>query len=214
MTEVNDIDAIEYEQEDAEEYVPSFEVSCEPMGGKAINFFAMKLVRQGDDRAVLQRILGMSPLLNACTIVGWVIILGLFGVLPLFSDGPFGYLVPLTLVVPMVMAYRMWRRFQPMTFDRAKGLCWPGKNRIDSAGRDHGISIDKIDCIQTLSQHTCGSEDSHDNHELNLVLNDPPGERICVLSCCDFNRFLDVVYDLTEFLDKPRWRPDDADSDE
>jgi hypothetical protein len=213
MTEVNEIDDdIEYEQEDEEQYVPSFEASCEPMGGKAVNFFAMKLVRQGDDLAVLQRIMGMTPLLNAVTIFGVVIVVALFGVLPLFlGDGPFMYVVPLMLVVPLVAWYRMWRRCRPMTFDRRKGLCWPGKNRIDSAGRDYGISIDKIDCIQTLSQYTVSSESRHSNYELNLVLNDPPGERICVMSCCDFNRFLDVLYDLTEFLDKPRWDPDDED---
>ena len=48
MTEVNRIDdCLDGEEEDQERYVPSLEASCEPMGGKKINFFAMKLVGRG-----------------------------------------------------------------------------------------------------------------------------------------------------------------------
>jgi len=212
VTELNEIgDAIDSDEEAEEQYVPSFDVSCEPMGSKALNFFAMKLVLRGDDVAVLRPIMGMTPFANICTLLGFAIGLAI-AVTSMWSiDGLIKYLVPLMFLISLGSVYRMWRRCQPMTFDRGKEIFWPGRNRIDSAGRDHGISIDRINCIQTLSQYSFDSEGSHSSYELNLVLNDPPGERIHVMCVSGLTRFIHCYFDLSEFLNKPVW---DADNEE
>jgi len=211
MTELNEIDDLaDGDEEDEERYVPSFDVSCEPMGSKALNFFAMKLVRRGDDVAVLRRVMGMTPFAKACTVLGLAIgvgfvVMGMWG-----ADGLIRYLLPLALLIPLGSAYRMWRRCRPMTFDRSEGMFWPGRNRVDSAGRDHGISINRIDCIQTLSQYSFSSEGNYSCYDLNLVLNDPPGERIHVMCVSGLGRFIDCCFDLSEFLNKPVWDANDG----
>jgi len=215
MTELNDVDdLVDGDEEQDEDYVPGFEVSCEPLGSKAISFFAMKLVQCDQDRAVLKRIMGMTPLANAAGILGLLIGVGfVFGAMWI-NSGPIRYLVPLMLLVPAIGFYRMWRRCQPMTFDRRKGLCWPGASRIDPAGRDHGISIDRIDCLQTLTQYNFGGDSNNSSYELNLVLNDPPGERIHVMCHSNLRRFIDCYIDLSDFIDKPVWDGDGDGSDE
>jgi len=123
-------------------------------------------------------------------------------------EGFHKYLVPAFLLFPACAGYRMWKRCKPMTFDRRAGVCWPGRHRMDSTGHDKGISIDRIDCLQTLSQYNFDGGESYGCYELNLVLGDPPGERIHVMCHCSLRHHIEASFDLGEFIDKPVWDPD------
>jgi len=70
MSNVNDVDDLaDGDEEQEEDSVPGFEVSREPLGSKAINYFAMKLVQCGEDTAVLKRIMGRGTDNDECRVM-------------------------------------------------------------------------------------------------------------------------------------------------
>jgi hypothetical protein len=101
--------------------------------------------------------------------------------------------------------YWAWRSGMPVTFDKIAGCFWRGRRKRGADGQDTAIPFDRIDCLQVLVKYVSGSDSSYYSYELNLVLNDPPGERFCVMAHGKAELFWDDACELAEFLDKPIW---------
>ena len=209
MTELDDIDGVDdvIDDDDEETYLPEFEVSCEPMK-RGANFRTMKLTFPRPDLAVVSRTLGMILFSGAFMVVGAAA--AVMGVVACMGE-----LTSANMILPPIFAlgfggagYWAWRSCRPMTFDRIAGVFRRGGRKLDSNGRETGVPIDKIDSLQILSRCISGSDGGYQSHELNLVLNDPPGERINVMCHGNSDCFGDDAFGLAEFLDKPIWDPE------
>ena len=63
-----------------------------------------------------------------------------------------------------------------------------------------GVELSRVAAVQACSRHVTDSDWSYWCHELNLVLNDPPGERINLMSHGNQQRLLEDANRLAEFL--------------
>jgi len=96
-----------------------------------------------------------------------------------------------------------------MTFDKTAGCCWSGPRR-GADGNDNSIAIDRIECLQVVCKYISGESGGFHNHELLLVLNDPPGRRVRVMGHGKPYLFWEDAWALAEFLEKPVWDCSDA----
>jgi hypothetical protein len=208
MTEANefddDQDVLDDESEE-DDYEPAFEVSCKPStrsGGA--NFRTMRLTFPRPDQAVVIRTLGASLFAGVFMLAG--VAVGIMGIFYCFQE-----LTSANMIIPQIFflgfggaGYWMWRSGRPIAFDKTANCFWRNKRR-GRDGQDNGVSLEKIECLQVLCKYQSGDGGGYHSYELNIVLNDPPGERFRIMNHGKSDLFWQDAYDLAEFLDKPIW---------
>jgi len=208
MTETDDLDNIDesIDEDDEELYAPEFEVPLKPMkraGGA--NFRTKKLTFPRPDLAVFNRTLGLILFSGAFMSAG--VFMGIMGIVFCLKE-----VTSANVILPAIFfvgfggaGYWVWRSTATVTFDRISGCFWRGRRKPDTGRQDNETPIERIDCLQVLVKYVSGSDSSYYSYELNLVLNDPPGERFLVMAHGKSGLFWDDACELAEFLDKPIW---------
>jgi len=178
-----------------------------PLGTGAANFRTMKLTRPRPDQAVLKPTLGSRLFFAAFFLFG----LGALAFVPwvtnqAFEDGLAAWLAvavtgiigpAFTILSLLGLSGRFGQR--PVRFDLRQGLLW------SAGGGGRSVRIDDVAAVQVCGQHVMGAGDaaSFTAFELNLILSDPPGERLGLFSHGAEPALRSDARLLAEFLDKP-----------
>ncbi|MBT3199319.1 MAG: hypothetical protein HN350_05335 [Phycisphaerales bacterium] len=210
MTEVNefdeDQDILDDEYEDDEEaYVPAFEVSCAAPKSGGANFRTMKLTAPSPDQVVFTRTLGLMLFAGVFMAAG--VFIGIMGISFCLEEA-----TSANIILPQIFflvfggaGYFIWRLTRSITFDKIAGCFWRHKRRGQD-GQDNAIALEKIDCLQVTCKYTSSSDGpGYHAYALHVVLNDPPGERVRIMSHAKIDPFWQDTWALSEFLEKPIW---------
>lgn len=183
------------------------DVCFTPLTKGSADFQSMKLVLRDTDTAVIAPSFKLLFWGVAILVMGLAIMFGSVRIQPRPGESRMGIMAfvgGIGLLFAMAGAWILISvRF--FTFDRRSGLCWSGRRRYSAAGKDRSIRLENILALQELAFDVRYPRASCRTYELNLVLADPPGKRVNVMSVGDSKKFLQDVDALAEFLGKPIW---------
>lgn len=182
---------------------PPFEVSVEPMKSGGSNFRAARLHVVSADQIMVKPTMQLKLFFGIFFVMPPIFI-GV-GVSQISSNVLFGTIFTVVGVAVLIaLLYGRKQLFRTVVFDRRAGVCYavtPGRGPTRRR-----LPLDKVAGLQIISEWNSSSDGpGYYSYEVNLVLDDPPGERFHVMDTGHRQACLDDARKLAELLDRPLW---------
>ncbi len=190
------------------DYGPDIEVSKTPMSpASSANFRNTRLVVRKANTALIAPTLGSRALFLFFFVMGTIgLILSIKSLFDMDIPGIFlGFIVGSVFFLIGLFGLLGKLGTKPMIFDRQQGRMIQKGQKPDIFSGTVGVPLDDIAALQICSHFESGQEagDSYVSYQLNVILREPPGQRINLM---DHGVEYDLRADakrLAEFLNKP-----------
>ena len=190
----------------------SLEVPTEALGGPSASFCSHKVVLNRPDQLEVKTTIFLNLFFLLFAILG--LCFGTFVLLDMFRSPDksatewFGLSIGLAVCVLFcglaLAGFTGWFGAARAVLDRRIGLYW--KNRMPKAIRKWcpaTLPLETILAVQVCSKRVSDSDRYFVTYEINLVLSDPPGERICLMSHGNKKAILRDAQITADFLRQP-----------